>query len=76
IFLDPEMVDIFIQDAGFTDSGLHPSAVSVGDFNKDNIPDMAIANMAHGNIDIRLGFDNKTFRDEMIFSTGAGSFPS
>ena len=65
----------------------HPTTYSTGydslpffviarDFNNDNHLDLAIANYGTSNIGILFGNDNRTFSNQVIFSTSSGSHPS
>lgn len=50
-------------------------SITVGDFNNDSLLDIAISNSGMDNIGIFLGYGDGTFRDQVTFSTGAGSSP-
>ncbi|CAF3960764.1 unnamed protein product [Rotaria sp. Silwood1] len=54
----------------------HPTAVVVGDFNKDNHLDIGVTNLDQSNIGILLGLGNGTFTNEMTYSTGSATFPT
>ena len=59
-----------------TGSSPHPRAVAIGDFNKDTLLDIAIANYALGNIGAVFGYSNGTFSKQNSFTTGSLSFPT
>jgi hypothetical protein len=52
-----------------------PYAVTVADFNNDDQLDIAVANFGNDNVGVLLGYGNGTFRNQVHFSTGAGSGP-
>ncbi|CAF3792437.1 unnamed protein product [Rotaria sp. Silwood1] len=52
-----------------------PSWITVGDFNGDNQPDLAISNYDMNNVGIFLGYRNGTFAPVTEFFTGDGSSP-
>ena len=54
----------------------HSFSLIAGDFDNDNHLDVAIANYGTDNIGILFGNDNRSFIDQVIFSTGLGSHPS
>jgi hypothetical protein len=53
----------------------HPHSVAVGDFNNDGLPDIVVPNSGINNIGVFLRQSNKTFTDQMIYSTGSDSVP-
>ncbi|CAF4364039.1 unnamed protein product, partial [Adineta steineri] len=52
-----------------------PMSLVIGDFNNDNYLDIATANAGTNNVGILFGNQNNTFGNEIIFSTGVGSYP-
>ncbi|CAF2216805.1 unnamed protein product [Rotaria magnacalcarata] len=64
-----------LYDTG-NDLGPGPTAVIVGDFNKDNLTDIAISNLGTDTVGIFLGYSNGTFADQKTYSTGQNSSPS
>ncbi|CAF2835608.1 unnamed protein product [Rotaria sp. Silwood2] len=54
----------------------HPYALVVGDFNKDNQLDIAVANYGTDNIGIFLGYGNGTFASQKTYTTTRNSNPS
>jgi hypothetical protein len=64
-----------IQTKYSTGFGPQPYSVAIGDFNKDSLLDIVIANFGYKNISIRLGFGNGSFGVETTYSTGPNAFP-
>jgi hypothetical protein len=58
-----------------TGSGSQPIYISVGDFNQDNISDIAVTNHFANNIGIFLGYGSQPFAGVTTYSTGHGSQP-
>ncbi|CAF3387834.1 unnamed protein product [Rotaria socialis] len=56
-------------------SGFHPDSIVIGDFNKDNILDVAIADSENNNIPVLHGSSNGTLTTRETHSTGANSTP-
>ncbi|CAF4754903.1 unnamed protein product, partial [Rotaria sp. Silwood2] len=52
-----------------------PYSVTVGDFNRDNRPDIAVINSGTSNVGIFLGHGNGSFGIQVTFSTGYHSVP-
>src|SRR6266536_399404 len=52
-------------------SGINPLFVSVGDFNVDGKPDLAVANSGSTNVSVLLGNGNGTFQAAVNYSAGA-----
>src|ERR1700675_4247735 len=57
-------------------SGKAPQSLAVGDFNKDGMPDFAVANTADNTVSVFLGKKDGTFQALTAFSTGAETAPS
>ena len=55
--------------------GSLPQCISVGDFNNDNISDIAVANYGTNNIVVLFGFGDGSFLLGSAYSTGSGSSP-
>jgi hypothetical protein len=53
--------------------GFHPSAVAVGDFTGDGIPDLAVANLDSGTVSVLLGNGNGTFQPSVEYASGISS---
>jgi hypothetical protein len=53
-----------------TGTNTDPSAVVVGDFNGDKIPDLAVANYATGTVSVMLGVGDGTFGSPATFAVG------
>jgi VCBS repeat protein/FG-GAP repeat protein len=51
--------------------GQIPSGVGVADFNRDGIPDIAVANFQSGTVSILLGLGDGTFGQPLLASVGA-----
>ena len=52
--------------------GNEPYAVAVGDFNRNRNLDLAVANLAAGNVSVLLGNGDSTFRPAVNYPTGTG----
>ncbi|CAF1457786.1 unnamed protein product [Rotaria sp. Silwood1] len=52
-----------------------PSSLAAGDFNNDNYVDLAIANYGTNNVGVLFGNSNRTFEQQITFSTSVGSHP-
>ncbi len=52
-----------------------PQYATIGDFNKDNQVDIAVANILNDSINVFLGFENGTFGNPGTYATGDGSQP-
>jgi len=59
-----------------TGSGSLPDSIQSGDFNRDNKPDLIVANSGTNNIGILLGYGNGNFKSIQTYSTGNASFPT
>jgi hypothetical protein len=53
-----------------------PTSLAVGDFNKDNHLDIAVANYGTNNIGIFFGYGNGTFTGQKTYTTNPNSNPS
>ena len=53
-----------------------PSALAVGDFNCDNLLDLAVTNSGKNNIGVFIGDGNGSFEQQKAYSTGAFSGPT
>ena len=53
-----------------------PYSLAIGDFNKDNQLDIAVANYGTNNIVILLGYGNGSFVNQNIYTTDVNSNPS
>jgi hypothetical protein len=51
-------------------AGGNPQAVSIGDFNNDHIPDLAVANKTSNNVSILLGKGDGTFQKAVNYQVG------
>ncbi|CAF1034096.1 unnamed protein product [Adineta steineri] len=58
-----------------TGSGSHPYSVVVRDFNNDNQSDIAVANSGNDQIELLFDYNNGTFKNKVILSTGLNSRP-
>jgi serine/threonine protein kinase len=54
------------------DAGSNPVSVAVGDFNRDGIADLVVANHASNNVSVLLGKGDGTFRAAVNYATGSG----
>ncbi|CAF4839652.1 unnamed protein product [Rotaria sp. Silwood1] len=59
----------------YIDSEFRPYAMVIGDFNKDNILDVVVANPASSNIVVLHGSGNGSFTSQETYSTGFDSTP-
>lgn len=59
-----------------TGSNSHPSHITSGYFNRDNLLDMAITHYGTNSIGIFLGNESKIFEPQTAYSTGSGSHPT
>src|SRR5262245_19050888 len=59
--------------AGAFGVGTNPISIAVGDFNRDNKSDLAVANQQSENVSVLLGKGDGTF--EMATNFAAGFFP-
>ena len=55
--------------------GEYPISITVGDFNGDGIPDLAVANNGNGTVTILLGNGNGTFTQEANSPVTVGYYP-
>jgi sugar lactone lactonase YvrE len=58
------------SQAGCPAVGGESSAIEVGDFNEDGIPDLAVADITNGKVDILLGNGDGTFAAATAFAVG------
>jgi hypothetical protein len=58
------------------DINAQPTAIVIGDINKDNRLDILIANRNASNVGVFLGQGNGTFSQQIIVSTGTNSTPT
>ncbi len=56
-------------------AGSYPESIAVGDFNKDGIPDMAVANSGDGTVSVLLGNGNGTSRQASGSPISVGAAP-
>ena len=60
------------KDYGVGDA---PASVAVGDFNRDGIQDLAVANTDSSNVSVLLGNGDGTFQAAVNFDVGLDNFP-
>ncbi|UJR34157.1 hypothetical protein I4U23_021564 [Adineta vaga] len=63
------------QETYSTGSGSIPQSLVVGDFNSDQVLDIAVADSANNEISILLRYNSGSFRKQMSFHLGLGSTP-
>jgi FG-GAP-like repeat/FG-GAP repeat len=54
-------------------AGLAPFSVTVGDFNGDGIPDLAVNNFSSGDVSVLLGKGDGTFQAAVNYAVGPGA---
>jgi hypothetical protein len=83
-FLGPDaMAQSYVFNNASFSTGLRPSWVMTGDFNKDGIADIATVNqcgsdptcLTAGSVSILLGNPDGTFQTAVDYATGSGSLP-
>ncbi|CAF1136632.1 unnamed protein product [Adineta steineri] len=57
-------------------TGLNPVSMVIGDFNRDNIVDLALTNADSDTISVLLGNNDGKFQTRQTYSTGKGSSPT
>lgn len=57
------------------ESGAHPSSVTMADFDNDQQMDIIVANSGQNNVQILVGYANRTFKDKITYSTDINSHP-
>jgi predicted nucleotidyltransferase len=58
-----------------TGNGSSPNSVTIGDFNNDDLLDIAVTNSGTNNVGILLGYGNGSFTSQTTYSTGHESAP-
>ncbi len=76
IFLDYNKGTFMNRTIFSTDYGSHPQCVTIADFNKDSLLDIAVVNFWNNNMDVFLGFGNGSLDTKTVYSTGSASFPN
>ncbi|CAF3770758.1 unnamed protein product [Adineta steineri] len=56
-------------------TGHHPMSLTIGDFNKDSYPDLAVTNFEDHTISVMLGNETGTFQFQQVLLTGDLSYP-
>jgi hypothetical protein len=76
-FKSVESYEPFIISSGYfpPEALPHPSAVTLGDFNGDGKPDMAVVDAANSNVTILLNNGRGTFTEMANYLTGGGQPP-
>jgi hypothetical protein len=62
------------QAAVHYDGGIGPDRVTVGDFNADGVPDLAVANLYGNHVSVLLGNGDGTFQAPDSYRAGSGPF--
>ena len=55
-------------------TGSKPFGIAAGDFNRDGIPDLAVANSATAEVGILLGNGDGTFKSQVAYAAGSGAY--
>ena len=63
------------SDSQTYSTGRHPLSLTIGDFNRDFYPDLAVTNYEDHSIGIILANGDGTFQTQQIFWTGDLSYP-
>src|SRR5216684_615045 len=62
--------DVSFEEARNFGAGTGPLSVAVGDFNRDGLPDLAVANASSQDVSVLLGNGDGTFQTARNFATG------
>src|SRR5260370_41988770 len=56
------------------DAGQNPYSVAVGDFNRDGVQDLAVANHSSANVSVLLGNGDGSFQEPLNSAAGSSAY--
>src|SRR6266849_2032019 len=64
--------EVSFEEARSFEAGSYLSFVAVGDFNRDGLPDLAVANAFSANVSVLLGYGDGSFQGARSFGVESG----